>query len=67
MKKRFFLVVFLVLVWNLHGNDLQISDKEMDFCFAPEFSRVFDFCWDISALGRIKLNGQHTLKAGLAL
>jgi hypothetical protein len=39
----------------------------MDFCFAPEFSRVFDFCWDISALGRIKLNGQHTLKAGLAL
>jgi hypothetical protein len=61
------LVVFLFLARNLHGADIQISDKEADFYFAPEYNRAFDFCWDISALGRIKLNGQHTVKAGLAL
>jgi hypothetical protein len=67
VKRTFFLVVFLVVVRNLYGEDLQISDREADFCFAPEYNRAFKFCWDISALGRIKLNGRHTIKAGIAM
>jgi hypothetical protein len=67
VKKTILLAVFLILARNLYSADLQISDKETDFYFTPEYNRAFDFCWDISALGRIKLNGQHTVKAGLAL
>jgi hypothetical protein len=67
VKKTIFLAVFLILARNLYSADIQISDKETDFYFTPEYNRAFDFCWDISALGRIKLNGQHTIKAGLAM
>jgi hypothetical protein len=67
VKKTIFLAVFLIVMRNLYGEDLQISDTETDFLFAPEYNRAFNFCWDISALGRIKLNGQHTIKAGIAM
>jgi hypothetical protein len=67
VKKTILLVIFLIVTWNLQGADLQISDREVGFYLAPEYNRAFNFCWDISALGRIKLNGQHAVKAGLAL
>jgi hypothetical protein len=63
----FFLLVFLIAARNLHSADIQISDTETDFLFAPEYNRAFKFCWDISALGRIKLNGRHTIKTGVAM
>jgi hypothetical protein len=65
--KILFLLVFLIAARNLHSADLQISDTETDFLFAPEYNRAFKFCWDVSALGRIKLNGLHNIKAGIAM
>jgi hypothetical protein len=60
VKKAIFLSIILIVVQNLYG-------VEIDLCFAPEYNRAFRFCWDISALGRIKLNGQHTIKTGFAM
>jgi len=47
--------------------DLHITGKELGFFYSPEYNRTFNFCWDISTAGIVKLNDRHTIKAGLAI
>jgi len=51
----------------LHGIDLQITSRELNLQFAPEYNRTFQFCWDISAIGALALNNRHNVRAGIAL
>ena len=67
MKKESLLLILFVVLQNLHGADIQITDKELVSHFTPEYNRAYYFCWDISTTGSLTLNNQYTIKTGLAL
>jgi len=67
IKRSIFIFLFFMAAHISFGMDLKITGKEIDVFFSPEYHRVFDFCWDLSASGTVKLNDSYAVKAGLAL
>jgi len=67
VKKKVLLLFLLISLQNLYSLDIQITDKDLGFYFTPEYNRVFNFCWDISAIGSVELNKLFTINSGLAL
>jgi hypothetical protein len=67
MKKKFSLLILLMVFQKLYGLDAQITGKELGFYFTPEYNRAFNFCWDISAAGSIELNNRYSVNGGLAI
>jgi hypothetical protein len=59
--------LFFIAAHNLFGMDIKITGKEIGLGFSPEYNRTFNFCWDLSAVGLVKLNDKYAVKAGLAL
>jgi len=51
----------------LYGADIQITGKNLEIYFTPEYNRAYYFCWDVSSVGSVNLNDRHTIKTGLAL
>jgi hypothetical protein len=66
-SKKFFLLVFVMVIQNLYSVDIRITSKKLDFDFAPEYNRAYNFCWNLSTAGSVKLNDLHTIKTGFAL
>ena len=67
MKKEGLLLILFAVLQNLYGADIQITGKDLEAHFTPEYNRAFYFCWDISTVGSINLNNRYTIEAGLAL
>ena len=67
MKKESLLPILFIVLHNLYGADVQITGKDLEFHFTPEYNRAFYFCWDTSVAGSIDLNNRYTIKTGLAL
>jgi hypothetical protein len=55
-----------MFVQNLFSIDLQIAGKELELFFSPEYNRAFNFCWNLSSAGTVKLNDRYSVNAGLA-
>ena len=67
MKKESLLLILFVVLQNLYGADIQITGKDLESHFTPEYNRAYYFCWDISTIGSITLNNRYNIKTGLAL
>jgi len=67
IKRSVFLFLFFIAAHFSFGMDIKITSKEMGVFFAPEYNRTFNFCWDLSTAGVVKLNDSYAIKAGLAL
>jgi len=50
----------------LHGMGFRISGAELALQYSLEYNRAFLFCWDVSAMGALWLNGRHALRGGIA-
>jgi hypothetical protein len=64
---KIIIFAFLMVAQALFSMDLQITGKELGFFYSPEYNRTFNFCWNLSTTGFVKLNDRYTIKAGLAL
>jgi hypothetical protein len=67
IKRSVFIFLFLITAHISYGMDLKITGKEIGGFFSPEYNRVLNFCWDLSAVGTVKLNDNYAIKAGLAM
>jgi hypothetical protein len=67
VKKKSLLLILFVTLQKLYGADIQITDKNLEAYFTPEYNRAYYFCWDISTVSAVNLNNRHTIKTGLAM
>jgi hypothetical protein len=65
--KNIFLLVFLMVIQNLYSIDLRITGDKLELCFAPEYNRTSNFCWNFSTSGSVYLNDMHTIKTGFEI
>ncbi|GHV88827.1 hypothetical protein AGMMS50267_11870 [Spirochaetia bacterium] len=55
------------MVSNAYCLDFSISGIELETAFTSEYNRSFRYCWDLSAIGAVKLNNLVAVKGGLDL
>ena len=69
MKKILLATAILTLTLGmekLYGIGVEITGRELGLKFALEYNRTFLFCWDISAVGTLRLNNRHSVRGGIA-
>jgi len=67
IKRSVIFFIFFIAAHISFGMDLKITGKEIGVFCSPEYNRTFNFCWDFSTVGILKINDNDAIKAGLSL
>jgi hypothetical protein len=67
INRSIFMLLFFIAAHISYGMDFKITGREIGVFYSPEYNRAFNFCWDLSTVGSVKLNDSYAIKAGLAM